>query len=215
MAKRITAVAFPQPHADIAIERKTVEAGTHLFRIHSSVYGGDQFNDSTHGDARFSPLKDRCSGNIIPTIYAGESTEVAICEVIFHDVDFSQKAIIFEQKNLKDKNHTELELKNDVVVAIIDQVSVVKMRAGKKLIHCDAEEYPNTRAWAEHIHEQHKDIQGLEWPSRQHDGKAWVFFEDRIKNGTLTISKTDTIANDKNTREKIATLAARMNIAIR
>jgi len=135
--------------------------------------------------------------------------------VVFHDVDASQAEIVFEQNKLKDKNHTEFELKNNVVVAVIDQLSVIKMRAGKKLIHCDAQEYKNTRAWAEHIHEQHKDIQGLEWPSRQYDGKAYVFFEDRIQKGTLNIINTDTIANDKTTREKILELSARMNITIK
>lgn len=215
MAKQKTAVVFPRPHGNIAIERKVIDAGKRLFRIHPSVYSGNQFNNTAHGDARFSPVKDRITGNIIPTIYAGDSTDVAICEVVFHDVDVSQKEIVFEQKNLKDKSHTELELNDDVIVAVIDQVSVVTMRAGKKLIHCDAEEYIHTRAWAEHIYEQHKDIQGLEWPSRQHNGNAYVFFEDRITSGTLKINTTDTLAHDRATREKIVALAARMNIAIR
>lgn len=214
MVKKKKSIAFPEPHAKIEIDKKVIDAGTQLFRIHPSVYVGNQFNNSANGDARFSPIKDRKTKEIIPTIYAGDNTEVAICEVVFHDVDVSKKNIVFDQNELKDKNHTEIQLRDDVLIAVIDQISTVKMRAGKKLIHCDADEYMNTRAWVEHIHEQHKDIQGLEWPSRQHDGKAYVFFGDRIKAGTLTILKTDTIANDKNTREKILKLAKRMNIAI-
>lgn len=176
MAKTKVTIPFPKPHSNIAIEKKILDAGKHLFRIHPSVYGGHQFNDSFNGDARFSPIKNRKTKKIIPTFYAGDSTEVAICEVVFHDIDVSQDEIVFEQNNLKDKSHTEIELKENVVVAVIDQVSVVKMRAGKRLIHCDAQEYTETRTWAEYIHEQHKDIQGLEWPSRQHAGKAYFFF---------------------------------------
>ncbi len=179
------------------------------------MYAGNQFNNTAKGDARFSPIRDRKTKDIIATIYAGDTTEVAICEVLFHDVDVSQQMIVFEQSNLKNKSHTEIALDNDLIVAVIDPVSVVKMRAGKKLIHCDAQHYTETRLWAEHIHEQHSDIQGLAWPSRQHEGKSYVFFEDRINSGILGVIKTDTIANDKSTREKIVRIADRMNITIR
>jgi len=78
MAKKKTTTAFPKPDASIAIDKKVIDAGKHLFRIHPSIYGGNQFNDSVNGDARFSPIKDRKTKKIIPTIYAGDTTEVAI-----------------------------------------------------------------------------------------------------------------------------------------
>lgn len=214
MDKKSPAASFPRPHGNIQIEKKKIHAGMHLFRIHSALYGGTQFNDTANGDARFSPIKDRTTQEIIPTLYAGDSTEVAICEVVFHDVDISQTDIVFSQASLKNKQHTEIELTMPLRVAVIDQLSVIKMRAGKKLIHCDADHYPLTREWAEHIHEQHPDIQGLEWPSRQHAGKAWLFFGDRIPNAGLNIVTTHAIIHDARTKEKILKLARLMNIVI-
>lgn len=206
--------SFPKPHANISIKKRTIDAGTHLFRIHPSIYGGVTFNNSSNGNARFSPITNRATKKIIPTIYAGDLTEVAICEVVFHDIDLSQDQIIFEQKNLHDKNHTELEIIDNLVVAVIDHTSVIKMRAGKKLIHCDPTEYKTTRMWAEYIHDQHNDVQGLEWPSRQYEGKAYVFFEDRIKNTTLSISKSTTVLADREVVEKFLDIADQMNITI-
>lgn len=215
MANKDKAALFPKPHNNIEIEKSSIDAGMHLFRIHPSVYKGNQFNDSTTGDARFSPIINQKTRKVIPVIYAGDDSNVAICEVVFHDIDVSQSDIVFDQNRLIETSHTALILKQTLQVAVIDQVSVVKMRAGKKLIHCDAADYQRTREWAEHIHQQHKDIQGLEWPSRQFNGRAWVFFGDRIKDGILNISETKPVLEDKNIRGKIVKLADRMNITIK
>ncbi|WP_345828043.1 RES family NAD+ phosphorylase [Erwinia sp. HDF1-3R] len=214
MAKKGLPTPFPKPHGNLEIERKTLDAGRHLFRLHPSLYQGNGFNNTLHGDARFSPIGNSVTQRVIPTLYAGESTAVAICEVLFHDVDVSQSKIVFAQKNLIDKSHSELILQQDLVVARIDHTSVVKMRAGKKLIHCEADEYAFTREWAEHIYQQHADIQGLEWPSRQHQGNAWVFFGDRIQHGALAIVDTRAVIHDRKTLEILLRLAARMNIVI-
>lgn len=215
MAKKERAAPFPKPHDHIEIERSRVDAGMHLFRIHPSAFAGNQFNASTRGDARFSPIIDRKTQQVIPVIYAGDDSDVAICEVIFHDVDVSQRDIVFDQRKLAEKSHSELVLKQALRVAVIDPVSTVKMRAGKKLIHCDAAEYQRTREWAEHIHQQHQDIHGLEWPSRQINGKAWVFFGDRIKDGLLQLRETTPVLKNNTIRGKILRLADRMNITIK
>ncbi|MGX9302159.1 RES family NAD+ phosphorylase [Pantoea ananatis] len=205
---------FPKPHANISIQTKIIKAGMLLFRIHYTRYGGVQFNNSISGDARFSPIVDRRTKNIIPTIYAGDCKEVAICEVIFHDVDFTKDKIMYEQKNLEDKSHTEIILNGNLQIAVIDQLSVIKMRAGKQLIHCDSAEYDITRSWAEFIHEQYVDIQGLEWPSRQYDGKAYVLFGDRIPSTALVVRKTSPLRKDKIILEKILKIAGVMDITI-
>jgi len=213
MAKGATS-SFPAPHDEIDIEVKTIRAGTPLFRLHAACFLGNQFNKTGHGDARFSPLYHRESGVVIPTLYAGETPEVAICEVLFHDVDISLKEIVFEQSRLASIHHTKLVTLEDVTVAVMSPVSVVRMRAGKKLIHCDAADYALTRAWAEYIHQQHRSVQGLEWPSRQHEGQAWVFFGDRIKQSTLQIKRSTLLRLDREIRGKIIHLAQRMNMTI-
>ena len=57
----------------------------------------------------------------------------------------------------------------------------------QKLIHSDASSYGITRQWAEAIHQQHPQVQGLTWPSRQHEGNAYLFFGDRMA-GNLQMS---------------------------
>ncbi|WP_434575633.1 RES domain-containing protein [Pseudomonas sp. Z3-6] len=56
----------------------------------------------------------------------------------------------------------------------------------KQLIDTEKEHYPATRKWAEAIHRQCPDAQGLSWISRQDDSaRAIVLFGDRIPEGAL------------------------------
>ncbi|MDT3251417.1 RES domain-containing protein [Serratia sp. root2] len=82
------------PAAKININKRILEAGTPLYRIHREKYAGDAFNASRQGDARFSPIVNEDS-RVIATAYAGDSTKVAFCEVPLHDVDFSQVKVEF------------------------------------------------------------------------------------------------------------------------
>lgn len=51
----------------------TLKAGTEVHRVHPSIYGPCEFNPTSLGNARFSPIRDR-KGNVIPTIYAAEAS---------------------------------------------------------------------------------------------------------------------------------------------
>lgn len=204
--------AFPAPPDTIKLTCAQLPAGTHLFRLHSDLYRGNQFNDSGYGDARFSPIRERDSHQIIPTLYAGESTEIALCEVLFHDIDVSQPRIVFDQRKLLRIQHSEITLVRDLRIALLDHAALVKMRAGKRLIHCDAADYAHTRLWAEHIHQQYADIQGMSWPSRQYQGQASVLFGDRIAADSVSVSKTSALVKDKKVIGRLLNLAERMDI---
>ncbi|WP_268760397.1 RES domain-containing protein [Caballeronia mineralivorans] len=55
-----------------------------------------------------------------------------------------------------------------------------------QLIDTEKDQYPATRKWAEAIHQQCPEAQGLSWVSRQDDSaRAFVLFGDRIADSTL------------------------------
>ncbi|MTD26723.1 RES family NAD+ phosphorylase [Erwinia sorbitola] len=174
------------PGASVDINIRRLPAGLCLYRIHRQQFAGDSFNNTVTGNARFSPIFDR-QGNVIPTLYAGDTTKVALCEVIFHDMDISQSAIVYPVSELNAFRHSQLVTAAPLLLASLDLPSLIKMRAGKKLIHSDASDYQITRQWAEAIHYQYPQVHGLTWPSRQHEGDAWLFFGDRI-NGELQLN---------------------------
>lgn len=181
---------FLSPEGSVVINPVLLPAGHSLFRVHRQQFAGDSFNNTVQGNARFSPIFDP-QGRLIPTLYAGDVTRVALCEVIFHDIDISQSAIVYPVKALAAFRHSQLVTTAPMQLASLDLASLVKMRVDKKLIHSDASEYKITRQWAEAVHHQYPHIQGLTWPSRQHEGQAWLFFGDRL-NGELQMHRQGT-----------------------
>ncbi len=201
------------PDGIIQINTFTINTGTRLFRIHPSRYSGNEFNPSNNGDARFSPIKKLGTNKIIPTMYAGFNTNIALSETIFRDLDVTLKNIKVYIEDFKESDHTELETAKDLNLAMLDLTSLVKMRVSKHLIHCSPELYNITRTWAEHIHAQHSDIVGLIWPSRQHTGEAIILFGDRVNIKDLKLVNT-TSAMDTKIKNEIIVLAERLGVTI-
>src|ERR1700749_4477241 len=52
-----------------------------VYRVHPNVYGSVQFNPSSAGNARFSPLVTE-AGGVIPTLYAGTTLDCALMETV-------------------------------------------------------------------------------------------------------------------------------------
>lgn len=79
----------------------------------------------------------------------------------------------------------------------------------KQLIDTDKDQYPVTRKWAEAIHQQCPEAQGLSWVSRQDDSdRAFVLFGDRIADSTLQqkgVSRS--LIEDANAYTKVLDLA--------
>lgn len=201
------------PVGKVNINKHIVKAGTPLYRIHREKYAGDAFNNNLGSDARFSPIIDQYS-NVIATIYAGDNTKVALCEVPLHDVDFTKQYVGFNVRRLSGLVHTELLVNTELQLAALDQPGLAKMRASKKVAHCDAAHYQVTRKWAEAIYVQHQDIQGLIWPSKQHPGNAYVLFGDRLNGNELSITAKTVSVTDKSVLIHLFELADKMGITL-
>src|SRR5260370_30006457 len=85
MAKDRTRYVPPTVPAKIKLTRWG--KGTTMYRVHETVYAVDEFNPSSKGNARFSPLLDP-SGNVIPTLYAATTPRGALMESVFRDVPY-------------------------------------------------------------------------------------------------------------------------------
>lgn len=187
-----TVKPFTQPSINLKVRKIDLAKGTSLFRVHSKKYKADQYNPSTVGNARFSPIMDS-SGAVIPTIYAAESIAAALMETVFHDVSHALQLKTVDSSLKIDPNaHCELLTSRDMKLAVLYGAPMRGLGITEgELIHSTAADYEETRKWAMAIHAQHPDVQGLVWVSRQcSPQKAYIFFGDRCPTPTFTVSKS-------------------------
>jgi len=100
MAK--SAVGLPPPPKRLDPTLVTWGAGLEFHRVHDLAFGGNEFNTSTKGNARFSPITDD-AGALIPTLYAGTTFDCALMETIFHDVPFKAGFTPFSKPKMDGK----------------------------------------------------------------------------------------------------------------
>jgi len=186
--------ALPHPPPAHPFRLRPCAAG-HWFRVHgfdavSGRFAPDAFNDSSNGDARFSPLLDPASGTIIPTIYAAVSTAGAISEVVLHDVPTPSTGYLHDWERDKASNlHLSQVALPDLQLA--DLQSQGLQAAGLEqweLFGTNKPDYPRTRAWGLHIWQTMPAAQGLLWMSRRaNDSAVLMLFGDRVPPGALTV----------------------------
>lgn len=86
----------------------------------------------------------------------------------------------------------------------------------KQLIDTEKDQYPATREWAEAIHTQCPDVQGLCWSSRQDDSaQAVMLFGDRIASGVLRqTTSSRSLLKDADAYDDVLNLAAQIGVNI-
>lgn len=152
-----------------------------IHRIHLNLYAGVEFNPGLKGNARFSPVKN-ASGASIPTLYGGTTFDCAAMETIFHDAPFAPGLKTYDKVKLADQVYSQVAPQGELVLADLSVTALRKLGITRsQIIDTDKDRYPATRPWAEAIHAQCPDIQGLCWISRQDDRTlAMMLFGDRI-----------------------------------
>jgi hypothetical protein len=174
------------PPSTLHISTTTWPAGTPIHRVHHSQYGGVQFNPGLQGNARFSPIRN-IDGDPIPTLYGGSSFACAAMESVFHDVPFAAGYKTWDKNKLDGQVHSPFEAATGLMLADLGSKALRKLGVQRKaLIDTEKDQYPVTRLWAEAIHAQCPQVQGLCWTSRQDDSAlAVVLFGDRIDGAAL------------------------------
>ncbi len=194
----------------------TWDKGTSLHRVHLDKYAGNQFNPGVRGNARFSPIKN-AKGKPVPTLYGGSTFECAAMETVFHDVSFAPGFKSYDKAKLKEQVHSQLTPGAALVLADLGSKALRKLGVERRqLIDTEKDQYPATRQWAEAIHAQCPDIQGLCWTSRQDDSaQAVMLFGDRIAAGVFSqVNASRSLVNDSAAYDELLDLAQQIGVDI-
>lgn len=192
--------------------------GQQLYRVHPDRYDANQFNPTTKGDARFSPLIGPDS-RVIPTLYAGSTLDCALMETVFHDVPFvSGPKLHSKSKHVAGKIASVLRVSRNLRLVDLTSVALRKLGvAPESLTRTDASAYSETRAWALAIYQEHPKVDGLLWTSRQDDtALAVLLFGSRVEPETLNVSeeRMPLILPDGSPRDEVQALAARLDVLL-
>lgn len=204
------------PPGPLAITKVPLPAGTVLHRVHLKKFDAVKFNPGTAGNARFSPIKND-KGTAIPTLYAAATFEAAAMETVFHDVSFTPGFKSYDKTKLIDQMHSVV--KTNEVLTLVDLRTKALRKLGiprNRLIDTEKDQYPVTRLWAQAIHAQDLDAQGLLWQSRQDDSaQAVMLFGDRIDPAALVQSGGSLdLTTDSTTYLALLTLAEAIGVNV-
>jgi RES domain len=157
------------------------------------------------------------AGVVIPTIYAGTTLDCALMETVFHDVPFTAGPKIWSKaSHVAGRVYSQLTLSRDLALIDLSAIALHKLGISRKdLIESDGSQYPETRAWALALHEQHPDAEGS--TSRQADPeRAIVLFEDRLTGPALvaSVAPTSLLLSDGSAILEVLALAQRLDVLL-
>lgn len=182
------ALPYPPPAQPFRI--KALPAAD-WFRVHTydaatGQYGPIQFNNSKHGNARFSPLVD--GSKIIPTIYAAQNPRGALAEILLHNAPTPSTGYLhdWEMDRASNLHLSQIKLAE---LNLVNLTTTGLRSAGLQvadLFGTEAPDYPRTRAWALHIWKTMPKAQGLHWMSvRDNRCAVLMLFKDCLKKGEV------------------------------
>lgn len=197
-----------------------ISEGTELHRVHPVVYGADQFNPTSAGDARFSPIYD-AAGKIIPTIYAAETFACAACEIILRcpdtpPIDPATGLPTLQIVSPSDySGYAHSIIRTKAGLRLVDLRTTGQRRIGvnhNALLAGPRSTYPATRAWAEAIHAACPQAQGMYYSSVQYGPDfAVLLFGDRTGSDIFDSSGTRFVT-DAGCHSDIAAVARQLSI---
>ena len=206
----------PTPPALLHVTLTELHAGQILHRVHQTRYQATQFNPGVHGNARFSPIQNG-QGNPIPTLYGGTTMDCALMETVFHDVPYTPGFKTFDKSKLVGQLYSTAKVMQPVKVVDLSNVPLRKLGITRKqLIDTEKNQYHATRKWAEALHHQCSEAQGLSWVSRQDDSaRAIMLFGDRIHDDALQPQGAPhSLVDDENTYRAVFDLAEKIGVHI-
>lgn len=91
-------------------------------------------------------------------------------EIVFHDVPFAVGFKTYDKAKLIGQIASRVIPRRDLSLADLSSTALRKLGVERsQLIDAEKDRYPQTRIWAEAIHAQCPDVDGLCWVSRQDD----------------------------------------------
>jgi hypothetical protein len=208
-------VALGPPTGTLAVKRLTWRKGTKLHRFHSRERRANAFNPCQGRPGRFNPLIDAV-GRCIPTLYGADSLRCAAFESVFHDAPFPSPSEVVRAHVLRFAYSTLAPTRS---LKLGDLTSEGLRHLGirrRDLLESLAEDYPITVQWAQALHQQFNDLDGLLWVSRLFDrGRSIVLFGDRVDERDLAmVTGPVPLAADDKLYDAVAVVGARAGIII-
>ncbi|NML15961.1 RES family NAD+ phosphorylase [Azohydromonas caseinilytica] len=175
----------PTPPLDALID--LWPAGRVIHVIHDTAFAPESFNPGIDAagvlrkPTRFAPIRDR-DERVVPYLYGGSSLECAIFETVFHNVPMDAARKFVDLDDFADRGHGRLTPARDLRLVNLTTDGLHRLKVPKtELIASAPIDYPDTARWAQALHRQYPDIDGLFWMSRQRDpDQALVLFGDRV-----------------------------------
>jgi hypothetical protein len=163
-------------------------AGRIIHVIHDTAFMPESFNPGVnkaglpHKPTRFAPIRN-AKGQVVPYLYGGSTLDCAIFETVFHAVPIDAPDKFVDLLEFAQRGHGELVPKRDLKLVDLTSEGLHRLKVPKEeLIASPSRDYPDTAMWAQTIHRQFADVDGLLWMSRQRDrDHALVLFGDRLK----------------------------------
>ena len=167
----------PLPEPNIVL----LKAGEVLHRVHGRALAGNAFNPCLGGRTRFAPIRD-AKGDCVPSLYAGSTVESAIYETVFHDIPLSANRKTVPRDAVEHRNHSTLLVRRDLRLVSLRAPDLLKWGVRRELLVGSLPtQYDRTALWAQAIHTQFDDADGLVWTSNLCDPDgAFLLFGDRV-----------------------------------
>lgn len=152
-----------------------------LHRVHDTSLGAAQFNPGLGRPTRFAPINNS-AGATVPSLYASNALRAAIHETIFHDIIAGCNVRTVPLAAVKKKTHSKMSTLRDLCLVELRNVPLNRWGISRRdLISSSPDSFDRTVLWAEAIHRDIPEADGLVWTSNQCDpDDAFLFFGDRV-----------------------------------
>lgn len=207
----------PAPPLDPLFERWP--AGRVIHVIHDTAFAPESFHPGvdaagrTCKATRFSPIRGP-GGRPVPYLFGGSTLDCAIFETVFHDVPVDAPDKFVDLGDFARRGHGELLPRRDLRLVDLSSEGLHRLKVPKQeLIASPSRDYPVTVRWAQALHRQFGDVDGLLWMSRQRDrDHALILFGDRLENVLTGRRLGGPLSRNARLREAVLAAALRAGI---
>jgi hypothetical protein len=178
-------MSLKAPPADLAAPNlEYLQPRALIHRVHGSRYPGDAFNPCKGDPSRFAPMY-ASSKSCVPSLYAADTLTAAVYETLFRDIAATTDIKVVAQADVRARTHSMIEIQERIALATLYAPGLKRWGLTvTDLVITPKSAYPTTTQWAQAIHHQFPEAQGLKWMSNQaSDAAAYLIFGDRVSEG--------------------------------
>lgn len=187
--------------------------------MHDVAFAPESFNPGVdpvgvlRKPTRFAPIHS-VHGKVVPYLYGGSSRDCAIFETVFHNVPIAAADKFVDLDDFAQRGHGQIVPTRDLRLVDLTTDGLHRLKVPKEeLIASPPSAYLATARWAEAIHHQFVDVDGLIWMSRQRDrDRAVVLFGDRVVGALAGTRVGGALVHNDDLRQGILAAALRAGI---